>query len=155
MEKVETIFIYSSKLKSKATDVFGMFKFIDLRVWHQPRRSSRQKKVGLTFPFKLEIVYLFEILFRFLIQFTVSLLIYYLLNLSTKNVLSWFNIYIERCKKLQCLAIMLCNKNSTYVAHGGSCRRPTTPRLVAQTSRETTSTDSDTAYFFIQLFQYW
>ena len=73
---------------------------------------------------------------------------------TPKNVLSIFNIYIERCKKLQCLAIMLCNKNSTYVAHGGSCRRPTTPRLVAQTSRETTSTDSDTAYFFIQLLQY-
>ena len=79
----------------------------------------------------------------------------HLLNLSTKNVLSIFNIYTERCKKLQCLAIMLCNKNSTYVAHGGSCRRLTTPRLVAQTSRETTSTDSDTAYFFIQLVQYW
>ena len=30
--KVETIYIYSSRLKSKATDVFGMFKFIDLRV---------------------------------------------------------------------------------------------------------------------------
>ena len=34
--KVETIFIYSSKLKSKATDVFGMFEFIDKKVWtHQ------------------------------------------------------------------------------------------------------------------------
>ena len=32
--KLQTIFIYSSKLKSKATDIFGMFKFINSRVWH-------------------------------------------------------------------------------------------------------------------------
>ena len=36
MEKVETIYNYSSKLKSKATDIFGMVNFIDLKVWtHQ------------------------------------------------------------------------------------------------------------------------
>ena len=48
MEKVETIFIYNSKVKSKATDVFGMFEFIDLSIWHKPRREFRQKKVGLS-----------------------------------------------------------------------------------------------------------
>ena len=37
IEKVETIYIYSSKLKSKATDIFGIFEFIDLMVWTQPK----------------------------------------------------------------------------------------------------------------------
>ena len=47
MEKVESIYIYSSELKSKDTDLFGMFEFINLWVWRQPRRLLRQKKVGL------------------------------------------------------------------------------------------------------------
>ena len=33
--KVEEDFNYSSKLKSKATDTFGMFQFINKKVWHQ------------------------------------------------------------------------------------------------------------------------
>ena len=49
MEKVESIYIYSSELKSKDTDLFGMFEFINLWVWRQPRRLLRQKKVGLTY----------------------------------------------------------------------------------------------------------
>ena len=32
--KVESIYNYSSKLKSKATEIFGMLKFINSRVWH-------------------------------------------------------------------------------------------------------------------------
>ena len=32
--KVESIYNHSSKLKSKATNIFGMFKFINSRVWH-------------------------------------------------------------------------------------------------------------------------
>ena len=33
--KVEEDFNCSSKLKSKATDTFGMFQFINKKVWHQ------------------------------------------------------------------------------------------------------------------------
>ena len=44
MEKVETIYNYSSKLKSKATDIFGMFWFIDKIVWTQQKSKLRKKK---------------------------------------------------------------------------------------------------------------
>ena len=49
MEKVETIYNYSSKLKSKATDNFEMFKFIDLGVWTQAKSWSCQKKLRLMY----------------------------------------------------------------------------------------------------------
>ena len=41
--KVESIYNYSSKLKSKATNVFGMFKFINSRVWHKASKAVEDK----------------------------------------------------------------------------------------------------------------
>ena len=43
IEKVETIYNYSSKLKSKATNIFGIFEFIDLTIWTQLKSRSCKK----------------------------------------------------------------------------------------------------------------
>ena len=39
--KVEEDFNYSSKLKSKATDIFGIFEFINKKVWHKENMALK------------------------------------------------------------------------------------------------------------------
>ena len=41
--KVQEDFNYSSKLKSKATDVFGVFEFINKKVWHKENMAVKAK----------------------------------------------------------------------------------------------------------------